>query len=347
MTLQLTYEAHLLPQDLKKFGAELAALSQHQFSDQDLHKYLDDNLPAVEITGSRVQFSFDPKQQRVLTLVELDIPGQILDETVKAVIEETNAQLSDGCYEEPERVALPSGSLEIFLADPGRPVHPIKVSKLAGAPLPRLKKEKSNAKYGKKIETYLTAGDLMGIRQYYQDGGNLNASNKWNTPLLLASILGPNEEIALFLMRQGADVHLVGDDGESALFKTGFTGYVEVARQLLQMGLDVNQKSPQSGMTPLMVAANRNHLDLVKLLVENGATINVSCDNDHTPLTYTSSPAVVEYLLKQGRTTFSAKDISTALEKAKWELEDVKDYQTEEVIKEHEEIVDLLAGFTS
>lgn len=61
-------------------------------------------------------------------------------------------------------------------------------------------------------------------------------------------------------------------------------GDIETVKKLVNLGVDVNQKS--NGMSPLHYAAKYNKVEIVKLLVENGAKLNVRCDRGYTATKY-------------------------------------------------------------
>jgi ankyrin repeat protein len=66
----------------------------------------------------------------------------------------------------------------------------------------------------------------------------------------------------------------VKDDeyGGTPLHWAAWYGHVEIARLLLQNGAEVNAKE-RNGWTPLHWAAYRGHFDILHLLVENGADL--------------------------------------------------------------------------
>lgn len=63
-------------------------------------------------------------------------------------------------------------------------------------------------------------------------------------------------------------------------------GDFELVKKLVDMGADVNEVS-KNGMTPLMYAARYNKVDILKLLIENGANVKVkNPKNSFTALRY-------------------------------------------------------------
>jgi ankyrin repeat protein len=83
----------------------------------------------------------------------------------------------------------------------------------------------------------------------------------------------------------GADVNQATQDGTTPLFMAAQKGHLEVVRALVtELGADVNQAT-QDGATPLLIAAGKGHLKVVRALVtELGADVNQAAQNGVTPL---------------------------------------------------------------
>ncbi|WP_033960184.1 ankyrin repeat domain-containing protein [Psychroserpens jangbogonensis] len=61
-------------------------------------------------------------------------------------------------------------------------------------------------------------------------------------------------------------------------------GDIETVQKLIDLGINVNKSS--KGMTPAMYAAKYNRLDILKLLVENGAKLKAKSDKGLTAKKY-------------------------------------------------------------
>jgi len=59
-------------------------------------------------------------------------------------------------------------------------------------------------------------------------------------------------------------------------------GDIETVKKLIELGTDVNEKS--NGMTPLMIASRYNRVEIVELLLKNGANINLKDSKGKTAL---------------------------------------------------------------
>jgi len=61
-------------------------------------------------------------------------------------------------------------------------------------------------------------------------------------------------------------------------------GDVETVKKFIEYGADVNEKS--NGMTPLMVAARYNQVEIIKLLLSKGANLKLTDDKGLSALRY-------------------------------------------------------------
>ena len=64
-------------------------------------------------------------------------------------------------------------------------------------------------------------------------------------------------------------------------------GDIETVRKLIALGEDVNQKS--LGKTPAIFAARYNKAEILKLLIEKGADINIKSDSGYSITKYAKS----------------------------------------------------------
>ncbi|TRX40908.1 ankyrin repeat domain-containing protein [Flavobacterium restrictum] len=63
-----------------------------------------------------------------------------------------------------------------------------------------------------------------------------------------------------------------------------YKGEIALVQKLIEYGADVNEKS--SGLTPLMMAARFNRVEIIKLLLANGAKLKQKDDNGIDALKY-------------------------------------------------------------
>lgn len=104
-----------------------------------------------------------------------------------------------------------------------------------------------------------------------------------------------------------------GVECRTLLFCAVDKGWESIVEQLLEIGVvDIESKDSSEGMSPLLRAAQRGHVPVVKLLLEARAYIEATDKEDRTPLAWAAingHDRVVRLLLKWGaRTDASTKD---------------------------------------
>lgn len=76
-------------------------------------------------------------------------------------------------------------------------------------------------------------------------------------------------------------------------------GDVEAVKKFIEYGVDVNEKS--NGMSPLMIAARYNKVEIIKILLANGANPNSKDEKGLTALKYAQLSNAIDavQILKQ------------------------------------------------
>lgn len=123
-----------------------------------------------------------------------------------------------------------------------------------------------------------------------------------NTPLIEASCKG-HFECAKMLIDAGADINFQSKNNLSAMFVAASAGHGYIAEALLEAGADVNAKCGQLGATALINASRHGDVDIVDLLFEHHADVNLVDNSQQSALAAAvqrgHSP-VVEVLLENG-----------------------------------------------
>ncbi len=96
---------------------------------------------------------------------------------------------------------------------------------------------------------------------------------------------GDIEQVKKFIAA-GADVNARGNQSLTPLHFAAKGGHEEIARLLIAEGANVNVKMVDDSWTLLLTAAKNGHTKLVKLLLEKGAKVDVGDDYGYTPLYY-------------------------------------------------------------
>ncbi|MCJ8209325.1 ankyrin repeat domain-containing protein [Mucilaginibacter sp. RS28] len=174
------------------------------------------------------------------------------------------------------------------------------------------------------LEQLIGAGDVAGVRQLLTQQPALatTATSYQVSPVLLAcyfkkpelaqTILGFLNQITLFeacavgrfdavayLVQQKPDaINNYAADGFTALGLACFFGHFEIARYLVLKGANVNQASDNGfRVAPIHSAVAGNYTPIVKLLIENGAEVNVTQQAGTTPLHTAAQNGNLELLI--------------------------------------------------
>lgn len=99
-----------------------------------------------------------------------------------------------------------------------------------------------------------------------------------------------HRELVELLITDGANINVEDENGwtplRHATRKYRNVNDVEIIKILIENGADVNAKNDKDGWTPLIWAAKEGDYDLVKLLIAKGADVNAKDDKEKTAFDY-------------------------------------------------------------
>jgi len=139
-----------------------------------------------------------------------------------------------------------------------------------------------------------------------------NESNVEYTPQDIRFTVNDNNLYATFLdwPEDKAIIKTIRAQGPGAenmemegLWAAAKEGHVEVIKQLIANGADINAKEPDNGSTPLIIAVAYGQNDAASVLIENGAKINAKNNDGSTALhsaAFLGHAAIVKLLLENG-----------------------------------------------
>jgi ankyrin repeat protein len=148
----------------------------------------------------------------------------------------------------------------------------------------------------------ISKGDLANVVMFVNAGMSVDTLNErgW-TPLMVALFEG-QEQVALFLIKRGADPFFCDPSGYRPIHWAAFHGYVSVIRELAQRGANLSIKT-NFGFPPLLQAAARGFAPAVDTLIELGASVDITDNEGWTALHKASANGhedVVAVLILQG-----------------------------------------------
>ena len=112
-----------------------------------------------------------------------------------------------------------------------------------------------------------------------------------------------NHDTVRALLKEGADVNTAQADGMTALHWAAQKNDVDLAKMLLYAGANVKATTRIGGYTPLLVAAKLGHAQVIDALLASGADPNGRTMNGTTPLMFAAQAgnlAAVQALLDKG-----------------------------------------------
>ena len=104
------------------------------------------------------------------------------------------------------------------------------------------------------------------------------------TPALIEATLAGDTDSVSTLLQQGTDPNLVYRTN-TALTYAARDGFTHIARLLIAHGADVNWVDGE-GVTPLILASHKDHIELVQLLLAHGADTTIKDQWQRTALDY-------------------------------------------------------------
>jgi hypothetical protein len=93
--------------------------------------------------------------------------------------------------------------------------------------------------------------------------------------------------LVVFLIREGLSFYRYVK--YCKLHESAKTGKIGKVRRLLAEGHPVNAVDPSFGLTPLHFAVRNGHVEVARLLIENGADLTQPSTQGITPLDWTST----------------------------------------------------------
>jgi ankyrin repeat protein len=105
-----------------------------------------------------------------------------------------------------------------------------------------------------------------------------------NLAVLTEDLVAADVALIRILLEDGADVDMRNKYGATPLFMASQNGHTEIVRLLLAANANVDAPCTSDGATPLLMASYRGHTEIVKLLLAADPNVNAANDNGFTPL---------------------------------------------------------------
>jgi len=150
---------------------------------------------------------------------------------------------------------------------------------------------------------YAGKGNKEVVKLFIKTDIPIDARSRFGETPLLSAVRNNKPETAEILLKAGAETAKKNTRGMPPLVIAADKGYLEMTKLLVSEGAVVELKTDDTELTPLIYASSRGHLDIAKYLISNGAGINEPNKDGGTPLmnaAFFGHGNVVTYLLNEG-----------------------------------------------
>jgi len=129
-----------------------------------------------------------------------------------------------------------------------------------------------------------TQGKEAVLKFIIEQGANIHARDHSNDTPLLSAVKSGQEKCVKILYECGGSLGLNDSNLADLLIQQATTGDLSRLKCLILSGADVNLMSKSNGNTALHAAIEGSHVEICKLLIENGADRNIKNMYDISPI---------------------------------------------------------------
>lgn len=169
---------------------------------------------------------------------------------------------------------------------------------------------------GKKFIEACKKEDIKTIKSYIDKGFDINYSNKhgdcgFECILDNNGYKHYNHDLIEYFLRNNVNVKKRGYDLQTILLIVCRNNDIEMVKLALSLNAEINALHTAM-WTPLMEACEKKHFDIVKVLVEAGADVNIRDDEEDTAIDHAyGNEEIISYLRAHGGK--SGKELKTNL----------------------------------
>jgi ankyrin repeat protein len=155
-------------------------------------------------------------------------------------------------------------------------------------------------------------GDVQAVGKLLDEGVAPDAKDETGETPLLSASLGGHSDVVAILVERGAKTGSRNDRGLTPLHGAAYAGSLATVRLLVESGAAVNDAENVFKVTPLIVAAEEGHADVISFLAGHGADLEWTERGGYTALsraTFRDHPEAIKALAKAGAKCQSKEQI--------------------------------------
>lgn len=280
-------------------SGRLSQLDGLKYAVDSCGEYLSEPLYEIGIVGGLVELAYHEADSKLQVLTTYHASRKLKKWEIQLLLDDTTGQWSDGIGEGEFQHAEELG-IEVDLSP--FESEPIVEQVDDGVVVRKPKKNELLKLLQNRSVDGEAALDLV------KSGAAIDAKNRYGQTVLELACRAVLPDVVALLLKRGAL-----DKAENRNRSLATLAYcygsedvldnsVRIAQQLVDHGVEVDAIDDE-GYTPLMMAANRNNLPLVKFLLSKGANVNAQDTDDanqNSVLMFAQDPEIVRYLLENG-----------------------------------------------
>jgi len=295
ITLEYIAETEFFNDKPLKFNDNLKnAIASVSEGNSGLHNYINEDLEEPLLTASSIVLKTDISSDRVLSVITYTTSIELSSSQLDTIVSATTSQLSDGYGEEPLEILLSNrlflkkkiyiGLLQMSLQ------YPYKIETNYNGNINTIYQQ---VDCPLALLEAVSQGDLELVISLLKSEEVVNCTTTDGDSLLVYTITKKEEEIALYLIENGADISNI----DMLFMHTVYAGSIKLSQFLLENGAAINK--PLLNERPALLWAV-NNIEMAKFLIQKGADANTQNDYQRSALSLSSNPDVVALLLENG-----------------------------------------------
>lgn len=131
--------------------------------------------------------------------------------------------------------------------------------------------EKGEGNLNHSLFSAVAEGDIEAMLELLEAGADINATDTNGNTVVMTATQKNNVDTVKILIEQGADINIRNDNQDNVLLYSGAEGLLEIVQLAIEAGADTTLTNRFGGIA-LIPASDRGHVDIVEELLLNSDT---------------------------------------------------------------------------